>query len=95
MSEDVAYFLIECGANVNHVSMKTSGYTPVMCAIRYGSDALVTFLLGRIDDINRVTVKTPLTWACAHGRVEIVKTLLKHPKIDVNKCDLIGSTPLH
>eukprot|EP00981_Chlorochromonas_danica_P015808 scaffold14697_cov487-Ochromonas_danica.AAC.1 len=37
---------------------------------------------------------TPLHFACSEGYVEIVKVLLSDGRVDVNKKDQFGQTPL-
>ena len=47
-------------------------------------------------DINFKSLRngwTALHWACVNGHVDVVKALLRHPKIHVNAANSIGNTP--
>lgn len=55
------------------------------------------YLLNGHSDVNRAHKKngfTPLRMAIEVGAVDLVRSLLRHPKIEVNKQDFSGVTPI-
>jgi ankyrin repeat protein len=67
-------------------------------ACRYGHDDIMRILLRECPDIdvNRRSFYdvTPLQLACHHGKVQVVKLLLKDPRVDVNRGGSDGCGPL-
>jgi ankyrin repeat protein len=53
-------------------------------AARTGNTAIIDILIHNTNDVNGDTV-SPLLLAVENGHIEIVRLLLEHPKIDVNK----------
>lgn len=82
----------------NLFSMSTStGWTPMHFACFYGHSNIVQLLVARQANPNRENDEdlTPLMIACKEGHVECVRSLLKHPRIQVNKMTHGESPALH
>jgi len=91
-------YLINCGANINERNL--TGVTPLGKAVESGRvDALGTvqcLLKHRADpNIADSNGNTPLIKAVKSGNLELVKCLVAHKGIDVNKCNLEKNTALH
>ncbi len=87
---------IERGIHVNNIFRND-----LLDAARYGNLGMVKKLLNQIGiqgqiDPNKGDSQgiTPLMFASSNGHLQIVRELLKHPKINVNQVDDYGSTAL-
>lgn len=93
---DCVKVLIEAGANVNarnlddqtplHVACLSQSIETVELLIKHGADVNVTYRDGRTA-LHASIVKETSSWDCT-------RTLLEN-KVDVNKADHFGYTPLH
>lgn len=94
-STKLTKLLIENGANVNHVN--NEGSTPLHAAVfnRTSNPALIDFLIDKGANINAQTNDgyTPLFYAVIMGKVNDVKTLLKHGA-NATLTNNSGETPL-
>ena len=70
--------------------------SPLHNAISSGQINMVELLLDLGFDVNGLNGEgqTPLSIACSHNRLTLVKLLCQHPKIDVNARTRNGETPL-
>ena len=74
------------------------GNSPLHTACEWGSNAIIEFLMERMNcDLNACNHagETPLHIACRHGRVEITELLLKHSPNTINIVNQSNETPLH
>ncbi len=74
--------LLQKGANVNDVTY--DGYSPLHIAIKLGNEKMVDFLLKNNANINQWTAgagSNLLSVACMEEQVEIVKRMLKDPRL--------------
>ena len=91
---DIVRTLVKHKANVN--ARTDSGDTPLTLATRYKHDNVVHALLSDsqcLVDAKGQDGYTALHYSCRHGRVDIVRTLVKH-KANVNAKTDSGDTPL-
>lgn len=74
------------------------GHSPLTEATHYGHSSIVGMLLERNDidpDIRTLlSLRSPLFYAAATCRVDIVQTLLRTGRVDVNSKDCMGFTAL-
>ena len=75
----------------------SEGWTLLHFACHYGCSNIVQLLVTRQANPNRENFDqlTPLMIACKEGEVECVRSLLKHPRIQVNKMTDIENSALH
>ena len=82
----------------NIFSMANSeGWTLMHYACQCGASNIVQLLVARNANPNRENEEdmTPLMIACKQGQVECVRSLLKHPRIQVNKMTQAENAALH
>lgn len=82
----------------NLFSMSTSNdWTLMHYACYYGNSNIVQLLVARQANPNRENEDdmTPLMIACKEGHIECVRSLLKHPRIQVNKMTSQENPALH
>lgn len=95
--EQVVGCLLEQGAPVNQ--QNDFGYTALYWACREGHLRVVNLLLGKGASL-LITTKSgqtsPLIESSSSGRVEVVRSLLRHPQaaLTLNQCDAFGKTAL-
>ena len=72
------------------------GWTPLMCASRFGHAGIVKALLAAGADVNAASIqgKTALIWACYFGHLEAAQALVASGA-NVNAVDRDGWTPLN
>lgn len=68
-------------------------------AIKLGDKELFSYMLAKdvwlADEQIGKNLNRPLHFACEYGRLDLVKTLIKEFKVEVNSiCPLTGFTPL-
>ena len=74
------------------------GQTPILYAAKQGHEPVVKLLAGKgaqVDVSDRTHQRSTLSWATLNGHTSVVKWLLSHKSIDINKFDYQHSTPLH
>lgn len=86
--------------NININKHNNEGYTPLHYVIEENDYKNAELLLQNSDiDVNCIgnyKIDTPLIFCCSFNRnTEILKLLLKHPKININVENSIKYTPLH
>lgn len=83
--------------NINIVT--STGSTPLNLAVCKGYREIVKLLLNEDDiDVNgkgHIFNNTSLHTAVFHKRIDIIKELLEHPKIDIYATNNMNITPLH
>lgn len=78
------------------VEIKKLGFNPYSIAIDNGSVEVIKALPKEgVNDIDRKTDYTPLTYAIIKGKVQIVEELASHTNVDVNIKDGHGYAPIH
>jgi len=77
-------FLVDKGARIDHQCDKT-GWHPMYIAATQGTLECLEFFINLGVDVNKETYmkRTALTKSAWIGRVDAVKILLKHPKINL------------
>ncbi|PKK41442.1 hypothetical protein CI102_13947, partial [Trichoderma harzianum] len=92
----VIQLLLDNNANIE--TKDKDGDTPLGIAAYYGQTAAIQLLLDYNADINAKSNdnvgRTPLSYAVEKGGKSIVKALLDSGKVDVNRKDKKGRTPL-
>lgn len=75
----------------------SEGWTLMHFACLYGASNIVQLLVARQANPNRENSEflTPLMIACKEGHVECVRSLLKHPRVQVNKMTQEENSALH
>ncbi len=94
---ELVKLLVESGANINAMN-KDTGSTPLICAIKYGWNAGIAYLLAQpsIDPnlvLNDTRFSAPISIATKYG-VEPVRLLLSHPRTNPNFSRINISPPL-
>jgi ankyrin repeat protein len=70
------------------------GWTPITYAVLGGSLRLLEVLLTRQDIALNVRNASPIFWACEKGHMEIVRRLLDHNDVDIDK-SVWNKSPLY
>ncbi|MCC6677523.1 MAG: ankyrin repeat domain-containing protein [Phycisphaerales bacterium] len=71
-------------------------YTPLVWAVRGGSDAAVEALVAGGADVNKpVGHRSPLAWAIGEGSDGVVAALIQHPAIDIHVVNFAGQNALY
>ncbi|KAG5794504.1 hypothetical protein H9Q69_006460 [Fusarium xylarioides] len=91
--EGIVRLLIGNGADVNYST--TSGFTPLLHATRANNEAIVRLLLenGANPDLPP-SMSTPLLFAAARGYDAITRLLLETGRVEIDRPDRFGRTPL-
>lgn len=76
-------------------TINKTGYSPLILACYHGNEAVASFLINKVDNINGSSnYGTPLMAAVVKGNLNITKLLLDK-KADTNIADTNGTTALH
>ena len=93
--ELVKYLVEKCNADIEHREVQKR--SPLYYAASKGEIEITSYLISKGVDVNAKTAmgRCALLKAIWNGQLELVKTLLKHPEINIDVKDSSGRTPLH
>ncbi|KAI0119519.1 putative ankyrin repeat protein [Daldinia grandis] len=96
---NIARILLENGQNPNENATPPDKLMPLTRAVCNGNTELVSLLIQygvQVDSVDPYSsfFKTPLTWACAEGDLDMVKLLLRNDA-NVNYTGGVSYTPLY
>ncbi|CAG9330283.1 unnamed protein product [Blepharisma stoltei] len=72
-------------------------WAPIHYACSYGHSAIISYLVGRRVNSNKVTIDewTPLQLCCFQGHADCVEALMEHPNLQLDKMTKFRGTGLH